>query len=106
MIASTGIYPTIELLVNPWEVVAMNRKSTISSNIDWQAILEVGNPKLGQVQDQGPNYKITSMGLPVSPAVKVPKDMFNKLNTIAKANHIEPWEVIQELLEYRFKESA
>ncbi len=84
----------------------MSKKSTISSKIDWPAVLKASCSLTGQVQDQGPNYKITSMGLPVSPAVKVPKDMFNKLNTIAKANHIEPWEVIQELLEYRFKESA
>ena len=81
----------------------MSRKTT---KIDWQAILEAGNPNFGKVQDQGPNYKITMMGMPVSPSVKVPKAIFNKLNTIAKANFIEPWEVIQELIEYRFKESA
>jgi hypothetical protein len=84
----------------------MSRKSTISSKIDWPAVLKASCSMTGKVQDQGPNYKITLMGMPVSPSVKVPKDIFNKLNTIAKANFIEPWEVIQELIEYRFKESA
>ena len=84
----------------------MSRKSTISSKIDWPAVLKASCSMTGKVQDKGPNYKITLMGMPVSPSVKVPKDIFNKLNTIAKANFIEPWEVIQELIEYRFKESA
>lgn len=72
-----------------------------TSKIDWPSIL---GPSL--VPDKGPNYKITMMGMPVSPAVKVPKAIFDKINTIAKVNMIEPWEVIQELIEYRFKESA
>lgn len=84
----------------------MSKKSTISSKIDWPAVLKANCSLTGQVQDKGPNYKITMMGMPVSPAVKVPKAIFNKLNTIAKANMIEPWEVIQELIEFRFKESA
>ena len=72
-----------------------------TSKIDWQEILGASFER-----PKGPDYKITMMGMPVSPAVKVPKAIFNKLNTIAKANFIEPWEVIQELIEYRFKESA
>jgi|694.fasta_scaffold85632_2 hypothetical protein len=81
----------------------MSKRTT---NIDWQAILKAGNPNFGKAQDQGPDYRISLMGLPVSPAVKVPKAIYHKLNEIAKASHLEPWEVIQELIEYRFKESA
>jgi len=42
---------------------------------------------------------------PVS-VIKVPLDMHRRLHTIAKVNMMEPWEVIETLLEYRFKESA
>ena len=84
----------------------MIKKSTISSKIDWPALLKTSRSLTGQTHDQGPDYNINHLGYPVSPAVKVPKDLFNKLNLIAKASHIEPWEVIQVLIDYRFKESA
>ena len=84
----------------------MIKKSTISSKIDWPAVLKASCSLTGQVYDQGQDYNINHLGYPVSPAVKVPKDLFNKLNLIAKASHIEPWEVIQVLIDYRFKESA
>lgn len=106
MIISTGLCLTTELLANPWEIVAMIKKSTISSKIDWPAVLKASRSLTGQAHDQGPDYNINHLGYPVSPAVKVPKDLFNKLNLIAKASHIEPWEVIQVLIDYRFKESA
>lgn len=106
MIALTGTYLTTELPANHWEIVAMIKKSTISSNIDWPALLKTSRSLTGQAHDQGPDYNINHLGYPVSPAVKVPKDLFNKLNLIAKASHIEPWEVIQVLIDYRLKESA
>ena len=84
----------------------MIKKSTISSNIDWPALLKASYAITGQVHPQGPDYNINHLGYPVSPAVKVPKDLFNKLNLIAKASHIEPWEVIQVLIDYRFQEPA
>ena len=103
MIALTGTYLTTGLPANPWEIVAMSRKNGLPDNFNWPSMLESVNPI---AKDKGPNYKITMMGMPVSPSVKVPKAIFNKLNTIAKANFIEPWEVIQVLIDYRFKESA
>jgi hypothetical protein len=85
----------------------MSKKGGLPDNFDWPAMLESTNSILGKAKDKGPDYCLSPMvGYGVSPAVKVPKAMFNKLNTIAKANMIEPWEVIQELLEFRFKESA
>ena len=82
----------------------MSKKNGLPDNFDWPAMLESVNPK---AKNKGQDYRLSPIpGYGVSPAVKVPKDIFNKLNTIAKANSIEPWEVIQELIEYRFKESA
>ena len=98
MIILIGLYLTTELPANPWEIVSMSRKT---SKIDWPSILM---PSL--VPDQGPDYNINHLGYSVSPAVKVPKDLFNKLNLIAKASHMEPWEVIQVLIDYRFQEPA
>ena len=98
MIALTGTYLTTGLPAKPWEIVAMIKKA---SKIDWQEIFgsSFDRPK-------GQDYNMNRLCLPVSPAVKVPKEIFDKINTIAKASYMEPWEVIQELIAYRFKESA
>jgi hypothetical protein len=106
MIASIGTYLTTELPANPWEIVAMSKKSTISPNIDWPALLKASYVITGQVQPQGPDYNINPLNRTISPSIKVPQEMFNKLNEIAKASHMEPWEVIQVLIDYRFQEPA
>lgn len=104
MIILIGLCLITELPANPWEIVAMSKKNGLPDNFNWPAMLESVNPK---AKDKGPNYSLSLVpGYGVSPAVKVPKAIFNKINTIAKVNSIEPWEVIQELIEYRFKESA
>jgi len=51
-------------------------------------------------------YRLSPIGFQRVPLIKVPLEMQQRLETIAKVNMMEPWEVIQELLEYRFKESA
>ncbi len=63
-------------------------------------------PSMEKMSPQGPDYNLDPLGFLHRPRIKVPKEMYNKLNEIAKASFMEPWEVIQELLEYRFKESA
>jgi len=81
----------------------MSKRTT---NIDWQAILEAGNPNFGKAQDQGPDYNLDPIGCAYRPTIKVPLDMLRRLEVIAKASHMEVWEVVQSLIEYRFKESA
>lgn len=71
-----------------------------TSKIDWQAMFK------SQEKPKGPNYSLGSCFTINRPMVKVPLEMYNRLETIAKINMMEPWEVIQELLEYRFKEST
>lgn len=51
-------------------------------------------------------YRLNPIGFQRIPLIKVPLEIQQRLQTIAMVNMMEPWEVIQELLEHRFKESA
>lgn len=80
----------------------MSKKNGLPDNFDWPALINGQD----QIKTKGPNYKLGSVFTINRPMVKVPLDMLRRLEAIAKENGLEPWEVIQELLEYRFKESA